>query len=75
MTSGCLAPTFPDINPEVLNSEREKKHLYNRRTLEVKLASFSTIHGAMCVECGTFVSKLSELLANKREKEICRNQP
>ena len=52
-------------------NEREKKRLYNRRILEVEHASFTplifTIHGAMSTECRTFVSKLSELLAIKRD--------
>ena len=52
-------------------NEREKKRLYNRRILEVEHASFTplifTIHGAMGTECRTFVSKLSELLAIKRD--------
>ena len=51
-------------------NEQEKKRLYNRITLEVEHASFtpliSTIHGAMGIESRTFVSKLSELLAIKR---------
>ena len=52
-------------------NEREKKRSYNRRILEVEHASFTplvfTIHGAMGTECRTFVSRLSELLAIKRD--------
>ena len=52
-------------------NEREKKHLYNRRILEISHASFTpltlTIHGAMGIGCRTFVSKLSKLLAVKRD--------
>ena len=52
-------------------NQREKKRLYNRRILKVEHASFTplifTIHGAMGTECTTFVSKLSELLAIKRD--------
>ena len=52
-------------------NEREKKRLYNRRILEVEHASFTallfTIHGAMGTEYRTFVSKLSELMAIKRD--------
>ena len=52
-------------------NEREKKRLYNRRILEVEHASFTpltfTIHGAMGIECRSFVSKFSELLAIKRD--------
>lgn len=52
-------------------NEREKKRTYNRRILEVEHASFTplvfTIHGAMGTECSTFISKLSELLAAKRD--------
>ena len=52
-------------------NEREKKRLYNRRILEVEHAGFTplifTIHGAMGTECRTFVPKLSELLAIKRD--------
>ena len=51
--------------------EREKKHFFNRRILEVEHASSTplifTIHGAMGTECSTFVSKFSELLAIKTE--------
>ena len=51
-------------------NEREK-HLYNRGILEVEHPSFTplifTIHGAMGIKCKTFVSKLSELLAIKRD--------
>ena len=40
-------------------NEQEKKGLYNRGTLEVEHASFIpltfTMHGAMCIECRTFV--------------------
>ena len=52
-------------------NEREKKRLYNRRILEVEHTSFTpllfTIHGAMGTECRTFVSKLIELMAIKRD--------
>ena len=52
-------------------NQREKKRLYNRRILEVDHASFTplifTIHDTMGIECRTFVSKLSELLAVKRD--------
>ena len=50
-------------------NEREKKRLYNKKILEVEHASFKrlifAIHGAMGIECRTFVSKLGELLAIK----------
>ena len=58
-----------DTNPKALNgvfvvNEQEEKRLYNRRILEVEHASFTplifTIHGAMFIECRTFVSKVSE---------------
>ena len=52
-------------------NEQEQKYFYNRRILEVEHASFMplifTMHGAMGVECRSFVSKLSELLAIKRD--------
>ena len=51
-------------------NELEKKRLYNKRISEVEHTSFTplifTIHGAMGIECRSFVSKLSELLAIKR---------
>ena len=52
-------------------NELEKKRLYNRRILEVEHASFPPItfiiYGAMGIECRSLVSKLSELLAIKRD--------
>ena len=58
-------------------NEREKKRLYNRRILEVEHASFTpliiTTYGAVGIECRTFVSKFSELLAIKRFTEINRD--
>ena len=52
-------------------NEGEQKCLYNKRVLEVGYASFIplifAIHGAMGIECRSFVSKFSELLAVKRE--------
>ena len=51
-------------------NELEKERLYNKRISEVEHTSFTplifTIHGAMGIECRSFVSKLSELLAIKR---------
>ena len=52
-------------------NERENKRLYNKRLSEVEHASFTplifTIYGAMGIECRSFVSKLTELLAIKRD--------
>ena len=69
-----LTPTLHNTNLEASNSiavnEREKR-LFSRRILEVKYASFIlrkfVIYGAMSVECRTFVSRLKELAAIKRD--------
>ena len=52
-------------------NEREKKRLCNRRILEVERASFTpftfAMHDAMGIKYKSFVSKLSELLATRRD--------
>ena len=54
----------------------DPKTSYNRRILEVEYASFTplifTIHGAMDIECRSFVSKFSDLL---QSKQIYQNPP
>ena len=54
-----------------IDNEREKKRLHNKRILEVEHARFIalifTIHGAMGIECRSFVSKLCKFLAIKRD--------
>ena len=70
-----LTPTLHNTNLEasisIAVNEREKKRLFSRRILEVKYASFIlrkfVIYGAMSVECRTFVSRLKELAAIKRD--------
>ena len=51
-------------------NEKEKKRNYNERIINVDNGSFTplffSIHGGMARECSTFYSRLSELIANKK---------
>ena len=51
-------------------NEKEKKINYNERIINVDNGSFTplifSIHGGIACECSTFYSRLSELIANKK---------
>ena len=54
-------------------NEKEKKHHYNRRIMEVDQGSFTplvfTVNGGMASECKVFYSRLAALLSIKRGVE------
>ena len=53
-------------------NEKEKKHNYNNRILQIEHGTFTplvfSIYGSMGRECTKFYSKLEELLSNKRKE-------